>query len=316
MQVTVKIFWTYFSRYYDFSGEGNNIKDPMRGARGLPFIRTFNQGFENGINTVSSVRTSQSPRSDSVFTNNQRGINNNRFLNNQFLNFRNFYWHDFIKCIISSNTSLPAITNEMATYLIQLFTHEVMNSRKAQLLPSKLKGGFNCCNPSNDPFKQKLISANPCCAPIKVQSNDQCYGNSVSCLNYIKLMKSFYNCQLDETALPINFHTPYMDCELIFNWRSQQHLDQNGGKFDASNNDKMAEIFIGFDGRSGMLPTLIHLLTLFARFFNIIFDELRKTRPSASSQSLSFEARKITCAAYQRIMLEALAGILSMILFE
>lgn len=43
---------------------------------------------------------------------------------------------------------------------------EILKSKKCQLSPKKEDGGFNCCNPSNDPRLDNLIKINRYCDPI------------------------------------------------------------------------------------------------------------------------------------------------------
>lgn len=198
----------------------------------------------------------------------------------------------------------------MTTMALQIMTHEMLMTKKSQLFPKKMKGGFNCCNPKNDTVLANLISINKYCLPISVKSDDTCYGNKARCLNYIRAMKSLKNCKLDSTALPTNFHTAFIDAELIYNELSLPHLDSNGGKFNVDNPTVMRSILADFDDRSIQLPGLFVYLNLFTRFHNLIFDELKKGKSSLSNQALSFEARKITTALYQKIFIDVLISVL------
>lgn len=75
---------------------------------------------------------------------------------------------------------------------------------------------------------------NEFCMLINVKDKDECYGNQVKCLNYIMVFKSLDNCELTENAMPINFHSAFIDCELFYNPNTQVHLDKNHGKFDTT----------------------------------------------------------------------------------
>lgn len=251
--------------------------------------RMFPDGFEDGIETNFAGRTFASARNDSFTANSPKGI---------------------------TSQSVPNVNNDMSTMIGQLLTHELLKTNKAQLTKDKMSGGFNCCNPKNDSTLANLIKINKYCTPIYVQRTDECFGNSTNCLNYVKSLKTLDNCELNSTALPINFHTSFLDCELIYNDISLAHLDTNKGVFNVDNTTVMRSILVEYDDRSEQLPGLFLYLTIFARFHNIIFSQLQSFKKTLSTQALSFEARKITCAANQKIFLDFLVNILRECAFD
>ena len=255
----------------------------------MPMIRIIDNGFQDGISQVPPGFVAESSRTDSVTSTTAKGFNDQRF---------------------------PETSNEMATIGFQILTHEMMDSLKFRLGSEKFTGGLNCCNPRNDSRLQSLIDMNEFCMPINVKANDQCYGNNTKCLNYIKILKSLNNCKLDETALPINFHTPFIDCELIYNPVSQVHLDNNGGKFDTNNITALKQVFLGYDTRSKALPLLFRYLWFFASLHNIIFDELRRVQPNLNISTVALEARKFSCAVYQKIFIDMLATVLCKLMWS
>lgn len=264
------------------------MNEPLKGARNMPIIREFDSGFDEGVQ--KGHEQSESSRSDSVAGNDARGI---------------------------SEEKVTEINSDMSTTIGQLLTHELMKTKKCQLFKQKRGGGFSCCNPGNDTKLADIIQRNKCCMPIFVGINDPCYKGKVRCLTYLKSMKCLNNCKLDQTPMPTNFHTPYIDAELIYNKLSLAHLAQNGGKFDFNNFNKMKEIIVGYDERSGQLSGLLLWLSFFIKLHNIIFDELKKFKGSnLSNDELSFEARKFTTAAYQKCYIDFIINILREFLFQ
>lgn len=270
-----------FTRYYQTDGTCNSIANPLFGARGSPMIRLFEDGFEDGIDTIAPMRLAETARSDSLSANDIKGL---------------------------IDQKVPEVNSDMSTAVGQLLTHELMKTKKIQLGSDKRKGGFNCCN-------QKCAENNTYCMPVDVKSSDPCFGNSVNCLNYIKSLKSLNNCKLDSTALPINFHTPVFDAELIYNERSLKHLKETG-KFNVENFEQMKDILVGFDDRSMQLPGLMIYLNFFTRFHNIVFDEFNKFRGFLGKDVLAAEARKLTTAVYQKIYLDYLLTLLRKFITE
>lgn len=198
----------------------------------------------------------------------------------------------------------------MSTALGQIFTHELMKTKKSQLYGNKRKGGFNCCNPKDDSNLTNFINVNKYCLPITVRSPDPCYGSSVKNLNYIRSIRSLDNCRLDSTAMPENFHTSVVDFELIYNELSLPHLVANGGKFNLSNFFQIKEILVGYDERSMQLPGLLVILNFFIKFHNSVFDEFKRLNPSMNNSAISFEARKLTTAAFQKSLLDYFMSVL------
>lgn len=186
----------------------------------------------------------------------------------------------------------------------------MMKTKKAQLTSSKRFSGFNCCNPRNDSNLTNLIEMNDYCWPIIVKNDDPCYGNKVKCLNYIKSMKALNNCKLGETAMPINFHTPVIDAELIYHRSSLEHLQTNGGKFAVDDFTILKELLVGYDDRTSQLPGLFLFLKFFVRIHNIIFDELSRVRKEMSVENRSQLARTITTALYQKTFLDMCVNVL------
>lgn len=244
-------------------------------------------GFIDGIDTPNTL---ESARIISKFANDAKGLDDQR---------------------------VPEINSDLSTLLGQIWTHEMIQTKKSQL-PDKQKNGFNCCNPKNDPTLADLIKINTYCLPIEVAADDSCYKNQKKRLNYIKPFKSLNNCLLDETPMPRNFHTSFYDCELIFNPLSLKHLEENKGMFDFANDDKMIEILAGFDERSQQLPGLLLILSIFIRFYNIVFGILcKRFKPPLTPEqisAMSFLARQITTAAYQKVFSDYSQSILRKIL--
>lgn len=247
----------------------------------MPFIRLFKSGFEEGIYKTPNLQ--ESARTDSIVANNQKG---------------------------SSEEKVIEINSDWFTMIGQILTHDFMKTKKAQLYKDKRSGcGFNCCNPKNDTKIAELIKANRLCLPIKVAEGDPCLQGN--CLNYVRNCQTVSNCDLDSSPMLTNFHTPSLDAELIYNEYSLRHLEENGGKFDINNFDKMSEIIVGFDARSMQLPGLFIYLNCFCRFHNLIFDELKKFKGSfMSDTAIGFEARKFTTAVYQKIFKDAVVNLM------
>lgn len=254
----------------------------MYGAKTTPIIRLFADGFADGISAIAANRSVDSARTDSVSANEVKGFN---------------------------QAKDPSVNSEMSTMIGQILTHEFFKTKKCQFGTVGHIPGFNCCNMQNDTFLAQLIALNQYCYPIDVKANDTCFANQVRCLNYIKSLKSLNNCKLDETTMPINFHSPVFDCELIYNDLTLAHLARNG-KFDVENFPLMRDMLVGYDDRSMQLPGLFIFLNFFTRLHNLVFDQLKIARITFSNAVLSLEARKITCAIYQKIFLDFLINIL------
>jgi hypothetical protein len=245
--------------------------------------RIFDDGFEDGIETISTTRTVESARFDSLSANDAKGRNDQK---------------------------VPEVNSDMSTAIGQIITHEFMKTKKAQLYGNKRKGGFNCCNLKNDSVLTNFINVNKYCLPISVKPLDPCYGNFVKKLNYIKSIRSLDNCQLDSTAMPENFHTSFVDFELIYNELSLSHLEANGGKFNINNFLQIKEILVGYDERSMQLPGLLIFLNFFTKFHNSVFDEFTRLKKSASISTIMIDARKLTTAAFQKILLDYFISVL------
>lgn len=259
------------------------MKNPLWGAKLTPLIRIFDDGFEDGIEKLPLSRTIDSARFHALTANVAKGRNDQK---------------------------VPEINSDYSTAICQIMTHEFLLTKKAQLYSNKRNGGFNCCNPENNSALANFINVNKHCLPIGVKSNDPCFGDKVNCLNYIRSFKSFNNCQLNSTAMLQNFHTPVIDLELIYNNYSQPHLDSNGGKFNVRNFTEMKNILVSYDERSQQLPGLLIYLFFFLDFHNAIFDQLKTTRPSISNTIISFEARKLTTAAFQKNLIDYFNSVL------
>lgn len=209
--------------YYRLDGQCNNVQNPHWGARLTPMIRIFDDGFVDGIETISSERTIEPARFDSLSANDAKGRNDLKALE---------------------------VNSDMSQSIGQVITHEYMKTKKVQLHSDKKKGGFNCCNQKNDSTLASLIARNPNCMPITTKSNDPCYGNFGNCLNYIRSFRSFDNCQLNKSSMHLNFHNAPADFELIYNSRSIIHLEKNLGKFNIENFTQVEDILVGYDDRS------------------------------------------------------------------
>lgn len=240
-------------------------------------IRIFDDAFEDGVDMPPKSRSFESARDESLYTNDDKG----------------------------PPVVEPGIHSELSIWIGQLWTHEVMLTEKAQVFPEKRKGGFNCCPDSSNPTLMDLVNRNYYCFPIKVRKDDRSYKGNVQCINFIRSLKSLTDCRVDISPLPINFHTPYLDAELIYNQRALDHLASNNGKFNVNNVTTMVNIFAGYDIRSIQLPGLFFYLNLFAKFHNLLIDEFRRLRSlTMTENAIRFEVRKICTGVYQKIFLD------------
>lgn len=71
-----------------------------------PFLRLIDDGYEDGLEEMSNLRTAETPRSDSNVANTARGMNDNLS---------------------------PETTSDMATMAFQILTHELMSTKKVQV---------------------------------------------------------------------------------------------------------------------------------------------------------------------------------------
>lgn len=154
--------------------------------------------------------------------------------------------------------------------------------------------------------------------PIELKSTDPCYAGKLKCLSYVKSFRAFNQCNINEAPSLVNFHTPYIDCELIYNPKSLEHLQQNGGIFDIENTPKMQEILVGFDARSSQLPGLFLYLSFYIRLHNALFIEFMTVNPKMSVTDASFESRRITCAVFQKIVISLIQSVMgkNLIIFK
>jgi hypothetical protein len=160
---------------------------------------------------------------------------------------------------------------------------------------------------------ENLIKNNPHCVPIPISKSEPCYGGTIDCMHYAKPMHAFQQCNISAApSAPINFHTPYLDFELLYNDKSLKHLANNKGFFDVKNPSKMKEILVGFDDRSGQLPGLFFFLITFAEVHNIIINDFQKILPNTPSsiQQSILETRKAITAIFQKLMVDALLSII------
>jgi Animal haem peroxidase len=84
----------------------------------------------------------------------------------------------------------------------------------------------------------------------------------------------------------------------------------NGGKFNIANFLQIKEILVGYDERSMQLPGLLIFLNFFTKFHNLIFDELNRFKKTWNVSTISFEAQKITTAAFQKTLLDYFQSVL------
>ena len=148
----------------------------MFGYVGTPMIRKLDDEFEDGVENLPGYRLFESVRQESIFTDEAKGF---------------------------AEFNLPETNNDFSTILGQLFTHEIMMTKKAQLTPDEDKGGFNCCSKDDNPVLKSLIKDNKYCLPIDVPKTDSEFKGKIKCLNYIKSVKALNNCKLDMTAMPV-----------------------------------------------------------------------------------------------------------------
>lgn len=169
-------------------------------------------------------------------------------------------------------------------------------------------GGFDCCNTQKNPEVADLIKTNKYCLPISIPNKDPCYNSSVRCLNYVRSFRAFDNWDVTKAPAQVNFHTPYIDLDLIYNELSLEHLANNGGLFPLDDNDKLNNIIVGFDFRSMQLPGLFLYLHYFMQLHNEIVKEFKRVKPNNPIETSTFEARKITTAIFQKISLELISS--------
>lgn len=254
----------------------NNRLHPTWGAVGTPLIRLFDSG-------VGDYTKHPSARLESSLLKDQFGFDDSK---------------------------PPGFNNDMATMIVQVLTHETLNTKKAQHMTEQRGGGYNCCNPKNDTFLAGLIKMNPNCMPVDIPQNDFCYGNTIKSLNYIAAFKVLDECKLTAHPLSKNFETAFIDGNLVYNKQSLDKLNANGGKFNVNNIDEMKAHIVNYDERSMLLPGLFIFLNLFTFFHNIIFDNFKALKPFLNSSQLMFESRKLTTAAFQKVYLDMIIDIM------
>jgi hypothetical protein len=154
------------------------------------------------------------------------------------------------------------------------------------------------------------VKINKYCLPINIPSNDPCYAGKTKCLNYVRSFRAFDQWNLQKAPAQVNFHTPFIDLELIYNARSLKHLQDNKGMFDYANDTKMNEILVGYDVRSMQLPGLFLYLSYFIRLHNEIFKEFKRIRPTVANDTVLFETRKIVTAVFQKISVDLIASVM------
>ncbi|CAG9802673.1 unnamed protein product [Chironomus riparius] len=271
------------NNYYRLDGQCNNLKNPLRGSLFTPFLRLMEDGYDDGYETVSKLRNVETSRSDSNVANTARGLNEN----------------------LSPETS-----SDMSTMAFQILTHELMMTLKVQLQPEHHKGGFDCCNSADNPLLANLVKINKYCMPIYIPNNDPCYAGKTKCLNYVRSFRAFDQWNIQSAPSQVNFHTPYIDLELIYHNKSFEHLEENSGLFDIANDTKMNQILVGYDPRSMQLPGLFLYLSYFLRLHNEIFKEFRRIRPTVPASTVLFETRKIVTAVFQKISIDLIISVM------
>ncbi|KAG5668187.1 hypothetical protein PVAND_016137 [Polypedilum vanderplanki] len=269
--------------YYRVSGSCNNKLNPTFGSKHTPLIRLLEDGYDDGYETMSNARVIESARTDSIKANAARG---------------------------SDDTLQTETPNDMSTMAFQILTHELLMTVKTQITNDSEGGGFNCCNDKNDSFIGNLIKKNKYCIPISVKSNDDCYSGKTQCINYIRSFRSFDRCDISNAPSLVNFHTPYIDCELIYNEKTLKHLEENDGFFAFENDTKIIEILVGYDRRSMQLPGLLIYLSFYVRLHNNLVTEFLSVQPKISKASAMFEARRITCAVFQKLAIDLIKTII------
>jgi hypothetical protein len=155
-----------------------------------------------------------------------------------------------------------------------------------------------------------LVKINKYCIPITVPNNDGCYAGKTKCLNYIRSFRAFDQWNIQSAPSHVNFHTPYIDLELVYNKKSLKHLEENNGIFDNQNDTKMNEILVGYDARSMQLPGLFLYLSYYLRLHNEIFKEFRRIRPTVPVKTVLFETRKIVTAVFQKISVDLVISVM------
>lgn len=159
-------------------------------------------------------------------------------------------------------------------------------------------------------FMENLVTKNQDCRPIKIDGKDSFYNGTTDCLHYAKSIESFDQCNISTTSSPINGHDPFINLELIFNEKAMNHLANNKGLFDINNTQAMKEIFVGFDERSMQIPGLMMVLHFFAQFYNKMFAEIIGLKPSLGIEGSKSEARKITTAIEQKLMVDLVKSVI------
>lgn len=270
--------------YYRSDGKCNSQSHPGIGARNTALLRLFEDGYKNGLNHDKHEPERRTARDDAVFANDRKGKNTNEF---------------------------PETNNDEASMVAQLLTHEMVKTKKAQVSENATGGGFQCCNPQNDPFIDDLIEMNEYCHPIKVKPTDKCFGN-VGCLNFIQPLNSMRpGCPLDVPPTPINFETPYLDAQLIYGDASLDHLDANSCRFDLSDFSTIKDLIVGYDDRSQQLPPLFQFLHFFFIAHNRIIDRFEDIHGNnIDIDDLCFETQKLVTALYQKVYLDLVKNVL------
>ena len=137
--------------------------------------------------------------------------------------------------------------NDFDGFAIRKFS--VINIIFLKHTTEKGKPGFNCCKMENDPNHENLIKNNSYCAQIPIdKSSDSCYKDKIDCMHYSKTMHAYENCDLTKPAAPLNFHTPYLDLELIYSAKTIKHLRENEGIFDIENNSTIKHLLLKIEG--------------------------------------------------------------------
>jgi len=265
-------------------GQCNNRDQPLLGAIGTATIRLVNDSFEDGVDTIPKSKAFETARMISLFANDAKG---------------------------KTEEKIPEVNSDMSTMIGQIMTHEMLMTKKVQIFDKKREGGYNCCPNPTDPDLVNLANINKYCMPINISQNDVDYKGRISCLNYIKSLKTLDNCKTGKTPLPINFHTPYIDCELIYNDGTLEHLKINNGKFAVKNLTAMKDILVGYDDRSQQLPGLFLYLNFYTKIHNLIFDELKKFKTKLNATEVLFETRKLVTGIYQKIFLDYVLSVIS-----
>lgn len=160
------------------------------------------------------------------------------------------------------------------------------------------------------------MKINKYCLPINIPSNDPCYAGKTKCLNYVRSFRAFDQWNLQAAPAQVNFHTPFIDLELIYNKKSMKHLQENKGLFDNANDTKMEEILVDYDVRSMQLPGLFLYLSYYIRLHNEIFKEFKRLRPTVPMNTILFETRKIVTGVFQKISIDLIMSVMGEWLFK